>query len=111
MQGVSAEDARNPSVDWGLGWKQSLVAGRQRRGLSITDSLTGAGRLDYIKAFLGLHILFYNIFGQTLYWSHRVQRGRFGRPVPSSGQRRKLMARCVYSQARSYSIGCIFLRV
>jgi hypothetical protein len=31
-----------------------LIAGRQRRGLSITDSLTGAGRLDYIKAFLVL---------------------------------------------------------
>jgi hypothetical protein len=47
------EDGQNPGADRGLEWKESPVAGCQRRGLSITDSLTGAGRLDYIKAFLG----------------------------------------------------------
>jgi hypothetical protein len=52
------EDAQKPGADWGLVWKQSPVAGRQRRGLSITDSLTEAGRLYYYKAFL-LFVLFY----------------------------------------------------
>ncbi len=46
------EDAQSPGADWGLEWKQSPVAGRQRQGISITDSLTEAGRLYYIKAFL-----------------------------------------------------------
>ncbi len=46
------EDSQDLGVDRGLEWKQSPVAGRQRRGLSITDSLTEAGRLDNIKAFL-----------------------------------------------------------
>jgi hypothetical protein len=49
LQGVTAEDAQNPSADRGLGWKEPPVAGLQRRGLSITDSLTGAGRLDWSK--------------------------------------------------------------
>jgi hypothetical protein len=55
-------------VDLGLGWKQSLVAGRQRRGLLFTDSLTGAGRLEYIKAFLPLlPAMLVAIFLQILY--------------------------------------------
>ncbi len=51
MQGVSP-DAQNPLPDRGLEWKQSPVAGCQRRGLLITNSLYEAGRLYYIKAFL-----------------------------------------------------------
>jgi hypothetical protein len=41
LQDISAE-AQNPSVDQRLEREQSLVVGRQRHGLSITDSLTGA---------------------------------------------------------------------
>jgi hypothetical protein len=46
------EDAQNPDADRGLEWKQSLVEGRQCRGLLITNGLTEAGCLYYIKAFL-----------------------------------------------------------
>jgi hypothetical protein len=58
LQGVSAE-AQNPSADQRLEREQSPVAGRQRRGLLITNSLTGAGRLDYIKAFLSCALFFF----------------------------------------------------
>jgi hypothetical protein len=48
------EDPQNLGADLGLEWKKSLVAGRQRRGLLITNSLTRAGRLYYIKAFFAV---------------------------------------------------------